>query len=65
MLVKQLVLQKKKNGLIKEEIKQHKRQLKQQEKAREEQQVDLDNIDQAEKLFGQDKSPNKQTAFGA
>ena len=51
-LVKQLVLQKKENEKIKQEVANHKKTLKAQEKAREEQKVDLDNIEEPQLFSG-------------
>ena len=48
--MKQLVLQKKENSKIQQEITAYKQELKEQQKAREEQKVDLDNIEEP-KLF--------------
>ena len=53
LLVKSLVLQKKENKKMQQEIQAYKKELVELEKAREEQKVDLDNIEEP-KLFGKD-----------
>ena len=50
-LVKQLVLQKKENKKIRQEISKYKQELAELEKAREDEKVNLDNIEEPKQLF--------------
>lgn len=49
--MKQLVLQKKENKKIRQEISKYKQELAELEKAREDEKVNLDNIEEPKQLF--------------